>query len=223
MKARNYTWENWAYFTGWSSALNFIAEWQFKCLLKIKQNLCLVTVQVIRATLTALNQRNLRLKNKKGKPKVSLAKFPPSDTPPSGLWLSSPCWDGRCAWGWQSRRGVHLCKGVYWNPLWCGKIKKGQSTDVGYAWKGLRFESTWKLLSASVYLNTAENPLRQYRLKLCWDIQLYVFVVCYPLKEKKYIQKCYGTSYRQCVLWRMSPGFGMQYLRKVRKWQTVVY
>lgn len=67
----------WLTSAGWSSALTFIAEWQLKCLLKIKQKLCPGTVRVTRATLAAHEPEKPKIKNKRGKPKVSSAKFPP--------------------------------------------------------------------------------------------------------------------------------------------------
>lgn len=114
---------------------------------------------------------------------MSLAKFPPSGISPSGLWICSLCDGMDNAPGAGKAEGESTFTRVFTgNPLWCGKIKKGQSTDVGYALKGLRCESTWKLLPPSVYLHTSEILLRWYSESI---LRHAIICICCMLSTKK--------------------------------------
>lgn len=224
MKAQNCTWGNWAYSPGTSSVLTFIAEWQLKCLLKIKQKLYLVTIKVIRATLTAHGPEKPKIKKQKGKAQGVLGQISPWwDSTFRAVTLSSPCWDAGCGWGWQSRRVVHLCKGVYRESSVMWK-DKGQSTDVGYSWKGLRCERTWKAVVSKCppgCLNISENLLRLYSKAVCFETCNYMCVCCILSTWKK-PEVLWYLLQTVCSLKNL-PSFWSAITYEIRKWQIVLY
>lgn len=116
----------WLTSAGWSSVLTFIAEWQLKCLLKIKQKLCPGTVRVTRATLAAHEPEKPKIKKQKGKAQGVLGQISalvglPS---PSGLWLCPfHAGMGDVAGAGRAEGESTFARMFTGNPLWCGKIK----------------------------------------------------------------------------------------------------
>jgi len=71
---------------------------------------------------------------------------------------------------------------------------KGQSTDVGCAWKRLRCERTWKTVVSKCLpgcLNTSENLLRLHSKAVLRYIIICVLVVYNPPAKK---EECCGTD-----------------------------